>query len=921
MEPERWRQVERLYHAALEQAEAKRAAFLKQVCAGDDSLLREVESLLAHDGETAGFLEAPAIHVVAKALAQDALGTGDLPQATDALNGKTVSHYRIVERLGGGGMGVVYKAQDLKLPRMVALKFLPERLAEDRQALARFKREVEAASALNHPGICVIYDADKFEGQPFIVMEYLEGQSLKHYINGKPLAPKVILDVAIQIADALEAAHAAGIIHRDVKPANVFVTQRKQAKLLDFGVAKVVRKLSLAAGAGASGASTESEEEQLTSPGGALGTVAYMSPEQARGEELDARTDLFSLGTVIYEMATGRMAFFAATTAMIHDGILNREPVSPRELNPELPPPLEEIIRKALAKNRVMRYQHAAEMITDLARLNQGLGLGQALVAAPPLATSASPAGGSTSAAPAEASILDRRSAVPSWPGRAKSAPRRSFLRRRSTLAAVSLAVALASVIGLELGALHRSRVGTEIPRIASLAVLPLQNLSGDAKQEYFADGLTEELITDLAQIKALRVISQTSVMGYKRTHEPLPQIARELNVDAVVEGAVLRSGDQVRVTAQLIDARKDGYLWAKSYEGNLRDVLKLQASVAGAIAREIKVAVTPREQQRLARSASVNPEAYEAYLKGRAETNRDTEHDWLQAKQYFEQAARIEPGYAPPYAGLADYYLLTDSLAPSEGMKQARRYALKALDLDPDSAEAHVSLATVRSDEDWDWPGAEKEYRRALDLDPSDAQAHRLYAFFLSDMARAEEASAEIKQARELDPLSVQTVSMEGWISYYAGQYDQAIERCTKAANLEPDSASAHDCLGLSFLAEKSYGTAVKECREAVSLSDNDVFQAVDLARAYALSGNAAAAQSMVRDWREHAGQRYVPPSFFAQVFVALGENNQALTWLEKAYSARDPYLSRLRVEPAFDPLRSNPRFQDLIRRLRFPS
>lgn len=920
MEPERWRKVEGLYHAALEHAEAGRAAFLKQVCAGDDSLRREVESLLAHDGETAGFLEAPAIHVAAKALAQDDLRAGDLPQATDALTGKTISHYRILERLGGGGMGVVYKAQDLKLPRLVALKFLPERLAEDRQALARFRREVEAASALNHPGICVIYDADNFEGQPFIVMEYLDGLSLKHYINAKPLVPKVLLDLGIQIADALEGAHAAGIIHRDIKPANVFVTNRRQAKVLDFGVAKVVRKLSLAAGAGASSAPTEGEEEQLTSPGGALGTVAYMSPEQARGEELDARTDLFSLGAVIYEMATGRMAFFAATTAMIHDAILNREPVSPCELNPELPPPLDEIIRKALAKDRRIRYQHAAEMVTDLARVNQDLGLEHALATAPLPITSGSTPRGSAATAQAEAGILARWSAASSALWRAKIAWRRGFARRWVTLAAVSLAVALVAVIGLELGALRGRRVGTPSPRIGSLAVLPLQNLSGDAKQDYFADGLTEELITDLAQIKALRVISQTSVMGYKGTHEPLSQIARELNVDAVVEGAVLRSGDQVRVTAQLIDARKDGYLWAKSYEGNLRDVLKLQAGVADAIAREIKAAVTLQEQQRLTRAVSVNPAAYEAYLKGRAALDRDTEHDWLQAKEYFERSAQIEPGYAPAYASLADYYSLTNTLAPSEGMKQERRYALKALELDPDLAEAHASLAAVRSDEDWDWPGAEKEFRRALALDPSDAQAHRRFAFFLSDMARAEEATAEIRQARELDPLSVQTVSMEGWISYYAGQYDQAIERCTKAVDLEPDSASAHDCLGLSFLAEKSYRKAVKECQEAVSLSDNDVFQAVDLARAYALSGNKAAAQSTVKDWREHAYQRYVPPTFFAQVYVALGDQNQALVWLEKAYSSRDPYLRRLRVEPAFDSLRSNQRFQDLIRRMRLP-
>ncbi|MGH9405356.1 MAG: protein kinase domain-containing protein [Terriglobia bacterium] len=907
MEPERWHEIERVYHAALQQASDQRAAFVESACAGDKHLLREVESLLAHGEETGSFLETPALHVAAKTLAQDeARGTAS---PADPMIGKTISHYRIVEKLGSGGMGVVYKAQDIKLPRLVALKFLPERLAEDRQALARFKREVDAASTLNHPNICVIYDADNFEGRPYIAMEYLEGQSLKHFINGEPLATEALLDLAIQIADALEAAHAQGIIHRDVKPANVFVTLRNRAKILDFGVAKVPRKLRAAAGAGTANLSTASEEEQLTSPGAAMGTVAYMSPEQARGEDLDARTDLFSLGALFYEMATGRMAFSAATTAVIHDAILNREPVPPGQLNPEVPPGLEAIIHKALEKDRRMRYQHAAEIRTDLARLKRDA---ERRPAVAPVSTIAGPIDG----VPATGGAPPSRSGAAATRGQLGARRKRVFARRSVMAAAATLAVLAAVVTGLKLGALRGGwRGGTGVPRIESLAVLPLENLSGDKEQEYFADGMTDELITDLAQIKALKVISPSSVMVYKGEHTPPAQVARELGVDAVVEGAVVRSGNEVRITAQLIYAPTGTYFWAKSYRGDLRDVLKVQAEVAGAIAREIKIAVTPSEHERLSRTSAVNPAAYEAYLKGRYYWNRATEHDWLRARQSFEQAVRIDPDYAPAYAGLSDFYCETGVLAPAVRMRQASQYALKALAVDPNLAEAHTALARARWLGDWNWPAAETEFRRACELDPSDARAHGFYAAYLSALGRTADASAEMGRARELDPLSILTQVMAGWVFYYAHRYGHAVDQCQQAISTEPGSAGAHDCLGLSYLAEKKYSEAIEECQEALHLSGNDLIRAVDLAQTYAQSGNRVAARNMLREWS--ARRSYVPPVFFARVYSALGEQDQGLAWLETAYTGRDPYLVWLKVDPAFDFLRSDPRFHSLVRRL----
>ncbi len=898
---ERWPEVERLYHAALEQPVAQRDAFLKERCAGDWSLLREVESLLAQSEETDDFLEEPALEMAAKALARDEADAAARAGPGDAWIGKTISHYRIVERLGYGGMGVVYKAEDLKLHRSVALKVLPEGLADDRQALLRFKREAYAASALNHPNICVIHDIETFKEQPFIVMEYLDGQTLKRLINGKPLRAETLLELAIQIGDALEVAHGQGIMHRDIKPANVFVTRRGQVKLLDFGLAKASRKHWAAAAAGGASSTQTSEEEQLTTPGATMGTAAYMSPEQVRGEELDVRTDLFSLGAVLYEMATGRMAFSAPSMAMTHDAILNRSPVPVGQLNPQVPSELERIINKALEKDRRMRYQHASELRTDLARVRRDTPLGRT---APPLL-------GNTVATGTERGLAG---SVPA--GVQQGAKRKRVLARGPLIAtAASLVALLAALVGLRLSPW---RSAPPVPHIGSLAVLPLANLSGDKQQDYFTDGMSDELITDLAQIKALKVISRDSAMLYKGTHKSLPEIGRELNVDAVVEGAVMRSGGHVRINAQLVYAPTGAYLWAKSYQGDLSDVLRLQGEVAGDIAREIRIRLTPPESKRLAGAVTVNPAAYQAYLKGTYYWNRGTENDWLQAKQYFEEAAQIDPNYAPAFAGLSIYYSSTGNLAPRVRMPQARRYAVKAVAIDPNLAEAHTALAVVRWLGDWNWPGAERQFKRALELDPGDAQAHRLYAFYLSEMGRTSDAPAEIRRARELDPLSVLTRVMTGWIFYSFRQYHQAVEQCRAALDTEPDSVNALDCLGVNYLAEKKYKKAVEECQNAVSLSGDDLFRAVDLARAFAQSGNKAAARKMLNDWRARRG--YVPPSFFAQVYVALGEKDQGLAWIERAYTDRDVNLVFLKEDPAFDSLRSNPSFQDLMRRLAFP-
>jgi len=787
--------------------------------------------------------------------------------------GQTLGHYRILEKIGAGGMGEVYRARDERLGREVAVKVLPPSLVPDESVRKRLRKEAQALSKLNHPNIEILFELGSKDGAEFLVVEYVPGVTLSDRLAQGPMPEREIARLGVQLANGLAAAHSQGIVHCDLKPSNLRTTPDGRLKILDFGIAKSLR------------VTRESSKHNVTTESttggqGVVGTLPYMAPEQLRSEPADARSDLYSAGAVLYEMATGQRAFRDGVAPRLTDAILHQAAVPPRAVNASISPELERIILKCLQKEPENRYQSAAELEVDLRQL--------ATIEVP----------------------------------RSGTAVRRLPIWRRHPGVATALAVVLSAiVVGLSVGRWWEQQASRSGPgRIQSLAVLPLQNFSGDLQKDYFADGMTDQLIADLSQISALRVISRTTMMQYKGTRKPLPQTARELSVDAVIEGSVLSSGNRIRITAQLIQGSTDKHLWAQSYERDGRDVLKLQGDVASAIADEIRIAVTQQERARLTHAPPVIPAAYDAYLKGRYHWHKGTEQERQQARQYFEQAAQIDPNYASAYAGLADYYWSTDALPPRVAMPQAKQYALKALEIDPTLAEAHTSLGAVRFLGDWNWPEAEGQFKRALELSPGDVEAHRIYSAYLSAMGRGEEALAEARRAQELDPLSIPAQVTAGWTFYYARRYDQAVEQCGKMVDREPDFANAHDCLGLSYLAKKMYEKAIAECQRAVNLSGNDLNRAVGLARAQALAGNQAAARKALNELSARTRRSYVPASLFAQIHLGLGEKKQGLAWLETAYADRDQYLTRLKVEPAFDSVRSDPAFQDLMRRLGLP-
>jgi len=790
--------------------------------------------------------------------------------------GETLGHYRILEKIGAGGMGEVYRAHDEQLERDVALKVLPATGFSDPAARARLLREARSAAGLNHPHICTVHEVGEADGQAYIAMELVAGQSLSARLAAGRIPAEEVLRYGLQLAEALAHAHKRGIVHRDLKSANVMVTPEGRAKVLDFGLAK------RSSGAELAEATTRSQAS-LTQPGALVGTLAYMAPEQLRGQSADARSDVWALGVVLYEMAAGQRPFRGDTGYDLTAAIL-REP--PPSLPSKVPVQLQAVIERCLEKEPERRYQQGEEVRAALEAIQKG--------------------------------------AVAPW-----VAWRYRLARRRGLHAAAALAVVAIVAVGMNISGLRDRMLGRAgVPRIESLAVLPLENFSRDPEQEYFADGMTEALITELSKISALKVISRTSAMRYKKTDRPMPQIARELDVDGLIEGSVAREGDQVRITVQLIHGPADKHLWADSYQRELRSVLALQSEVAQAIAREIRVAITPAEQARLASPRPVNPAAYELYVLGRHHWNQRTIRGYGQAVQAFRKAVDQDPGYAPAYAGLADSYMLLGEqgrLPQKEARWLAEAAIRKALEVDESVAEAHSSLGWWKFHYEWNWAQAEQAFKRAIELNPGDALARARYGRSLGFLGRFEPAMSELQRARELDPLSIPVNAYLGQVYLYAKRYDRAAEQLQRTSEINPNHPLIRHNLGELYLAQGRFAEAIPELERSVELSGQFVgvpsshYLAI-LGCAYARANRREDAVKILNELKQRSRQSLVSAFDLASLHTALGEKERALAWLEQGYEQRDIWLVELKAWPWFDSLRDDPRFQGLLRRMNFP-
>ncbi len=797
------------------------------------------------------------------------------------LSGTRLGPYEILGVIGAGGMGEVYKARDTRLDRTVAIKILP---STDPDRRARFAREAKAIAALSHPHICVLHDvgaqpasSDPAESVDFIVMEYLEGESLADRLKAGPLSPEILIDVALQIADALDAAHEADVVHRDLKPHNIFVTKRGQAKVLDFGLAKRVAEPA-AGEAAASVQPTRLADRALTDPGTTMGTVAYMSPEQARGDDTDARSDIFSFGAVLYEMAAGRPAFAGRTTAVIIDELLNKKPAAPRSLNSQCPPALESVIERALEKDPARRYQRAADVRADLERIKSGR------------------AGDVSASLP----------------------PARTRFTTRTLVIAGSVVVLLALAL---IASRRWMQPAADAGPIDSIAVLPFVNASGTPDADYLSEGLAATLTNSLTQVRGLRVIPRTLAAKYRNATIDPRQAGAALGARAVVTGRVTQRGERLTVHAELIDVVGVAQLWGDQYDRPLADVLAVQADISKAIADKLRLHLSREDEKSLTAGAPKDAVAYQLFLKGRHETDRRTRAGFAAATDFFNQAIVRDPSYARAYAGLAYVYLWQaywGYLPSADAYTKAMAAANRAVELEDGSADAHAALGWLNLFYRWDWAAAAREYDRALALDPSVAYIRQWHGESLSTRARHDAAIAELRQAVALDPLSTELMTSLGFVLINARRFDEAIDVQKAAVAKGADSTLAQLDLARAYRLAGKSDLAIAESRKM--LDTGDPLAEPFMALSYARAGRRADSLAILRKMEDNARRSRQGSFLVAAVYAALGDRDPAFRWLDEAFKEHDTFLPWMKVDPEFDKLRGDPRFDDLIRRIGIP-
>ncbi len=803
--------------------------------------------------------------------------------------GTTISHYEILKKLEQGGMGIVYKAKDTRLRRVVAIKFLAEELCKDREALTRFRREAYAASSLNHPNICTIHEIDEHQGRPFIVMEYLKGQTLRTRIKISPLETGELLAVGIQLVDALAAAHKEGILHRDIKPANVFIQEEGSVKLLDFGLAKLVPVQGGEPGTGA--ASTK--EALLTSRGGTLGTVAYMSPEQALAKKLDERTDIFSVGAVLYELATGKRAFDGDSTAGVFDAVLNKTPLSPVEINPEIPPKLEAIIYKAIQKDPVQRFSAATELRRALDDLKQEVHSGNG----------ARPGGRPVRKSTPRGHVWD------------------TLRKPHVSLGALAAIVTLLLIANWMTNL--RDEVAAPVQTPTSIAVMPFDDLSEDSSQAYFADGMAEELINALTHVEQLRVIARNSSFAMRDSGLDVGEIGQRLGVGAVLEGSVRRAEGSVRVSAQLVSVAGGHNLWSDIYERESDDIFDVQEEIALSIVGALKIELGGEADLSRRAGGTDSVAAYESYLHGRYEWDSKTPEGLQESLRYYNEAIAEDSNYALPYLGLADSYydFVEYGLLPgSTVMPLAKAAALEALKIDAKLAAAHATLGLIHAAYDHDWVTAEDTLKKSLTLNPGSAQAHHWYGLFLAWIGRFEEGLEHIETAKNLDPLSLGINRARGTLLLYDRRPDEAISESQKMSVLEPNFFCWHLDQGEAYLQMERFDEAIDAMERGRTLTGDNPMMTGMLGYAYAVSGRAAEAQALFDELTPLSEQNFITSVSFLLITLGQGNADRAFEWLYRVYEERHSILVWLKVDYKVDWLRSDPRFDELVQKMNYP-